>query len=221
MMKPVIAGLARGNRIAFLLVSVFLLTILSAFVETGVFSRLVIGILYLLLLGSAIYMVSGHRLLLLFSLLLALIITVTGAITISSNFTAPLWIQLLWTASTFLYQLVLAGLLVSFISQSEVVTQKVLFAAVAIYFFLAGLFSLLYTMIETVSPGSFVSAFDLEITRRRLAYFSLVTLTTLGYGDIVPVDPSVQTLATMQASMGTLYIAILLGRFVSLYQHDG
>lgn len=50
-----------------------------------------------------------------------------------------------------------------------------------------------------------------------LIYFSLVTLTTLGYGDIVPVHPMVRTLAALEALCGQLYIAILVARLVALY----
>lgn len=54
-----------------------------------------------------------------------------------------------------------------------------------------------------------------------MAYFSYVTITTLGYGDIVPVAPAAQSISAMEASIGTLYIAILIGRFVSLFQQGG
>jgi len=49
-------------------------------------------------------------------------------------------------------------------------------------------------------------------------YFSLVTLTTLGYGDIVPVRPFARSLATLEAAAGILYIAITVARLVAAYQ---
>lgn len=49
-----------------------------------------------------------------------------------------------------------------------------------------------------------------------LAYFSFVTLTTLGYGDITPVHPAARMLAVGEALVGQLYPAILLGRLVTL-----
>jgi hypothetical protein len=48
-------------------------------------------------------------------------------------------------------------------------------------------------------------------------YYSLVTMTTLGYGDIVPVAPPARTLAGMQAVTGQLYIAVLVARLVGLH----
>ena len=49
-------------------------------------------------------------------------------------------------------------------------------------------------------------------------YFSLTTLTTLGYGDITPINPFARIWATLEAVVGTLYVAILVARLVSLYR---
>ena len=47
-------------------------------------------------------------------------------------------------------------------------------------------------------------------------YFSFVTLTTLGYGDITPASPTVRTLTILEALVGQLFIGILIARLVSL-----
>jgi Ion channel len=52
----------------------------------------------------------------------------------------------------------------------------------------------------------------------RLLYFSLATLTTLGYGDIVAVRPSARMFATLEAAAGVLYIAIFVASLVASYQ---
>ncbi len=57
---------------------------------------------------------------------------------------------------------------------------------------------------------------------RNLVYFSFVTLTTLGYGDISPVSASARTLVTVEALVGQLYLVILIARLVSLeIAHSG
>ncbi len=48
-------------------------------------------------------------------------------------------------------------------------------------------------------------------------YFSFVTLTTVGYGDITPVSSGARALAAMEAMTGTLYVAVLISRLVALY----
>ncbi len=50
-----------------------------------------------------------------------------------------------------------------------------------------------------------------------MVYYSFVTLTTLGYGDIVPVNPSVRALATLEAITGQLYLTVLVARLVGLH----
>jgi hypothetical protein len=52
-----------------------------------------------------------------------------------------------------------------------------------------------------------------------LYYFSFVTLTTIGYGDILPLAPAARGLATMEGLIGQLYPAILIARLVSLQLH--
>lgn len=221
MKDTIIHSLAEGNKIAFVLLSIFLLNVTYPLSETSTFTALLFVGVYLILTGSAIYLVSSDRSLLIVNVLLGLTIAVAGGITIASGFTAPLWIQLVWNASLLVQVVLIAILLTVFIVQSERVTREVLFAAIAIYFLLAGLFNVMYIMIEGLSPGAFVSSSGAQITWQRLTYFSLVTISTLGYGDIVPVSGAAQSLSALEASIGTLYIAILIGRFVSLYQNDG
>ncbi len=218
-MREAIRGLGEGNKIAFVLLSILLLNLTYPFSERGTVAALLFVALYLVLTGSAIYLVSGDPRLITVTALLTVIIAVTGWSTIISGFTTPLWIQLSWYTSLLMQLVLIISLLVIFIIQSEVVTAEVLFAAIAIYFILAGTFTLLYVMIEILSSGAFVSSSETVITWQRLNYFSLVTISTLGYGDIVPVSGAAQSLSAMEASLGTLYIAILIGRFVSLYQH--
>jgi hypothetical protein len=50
-----------------------------------------------------------------------------------------------------------------------------------------------------------------------LGYFNFVTLTTVGYGDLTPLHPLVRRLATVEALLGQLYLAVLVARLVGLY----
>ena len=76
-------------------------------------------------------------------------------------------------------------------------------------------------MIETLQPGSFAGvSVDLDGARLpvELVYYSFVTLTTLGYGEITPVAPQVRSLAAIEAIMGVFYLAILVARLVTAYR---
>jgi hypothetical protein len=82
-----------------------------------------------------------------------------------------------------------------------------------------------FSVLETVQPGSFSSvgaaldtASTVESARLQVAqfsYFSFVTLTTLGYGDITPLSRPARNLAALEAVFGQLYLAVLVARLVS------
>lgn len=218
-MRDTIQSLAAGNKIAFILISILLVNITYPISELGTGAALLFIGFYLVLTGSAVYLVGSNRRLLMIAIVLTVTIAVTGGITVTSGFTEPLW-QLAWNASLLMQLVLVITLLVLFIIESKTVTREVLFAAIAIYFLLAAIFTVTYGVIESLARGSFVSSSGAEITWQRLNYFSLVTVSTLGYGDITPVTSTAQSLSALEASIGTLYIAILIGRFVSLYQHD-
>lgn len=219
-MRNTIQSLAGGNKIAFTLIAILLLHVVYPLSEIGNVAALSFIGVYLALTGSAIYLVSSNRRWLILAVLLTIVIVVTGGITVVSDFSAPSWVQLSWSAALLIQLALITSLLVAFIIGSEAVTREVLYAAIVIYFLMATIFTVMYMVTDIFTPGAFVASSGAEITWQRLNYFSLVTISTLGYGDIVPVSGAAQSLSAMEASIGTLYIAILIGRFVSLYRHD-
>jgi hypothetical protein len=100
--------------------------------------------------------------------------------------------------------------------------------AVCGYLFLGLGWAVLYSMIEGLRPGSFEISPKLvaggELARplpHVLTYFSFVTLTTVGYGDISPVSPATRTLAWMEAITGQFYLAVIVAGLVSLLVAKG
>ena len=84
-------------------------------------------------------------------------------------------------------------------------------------------FTLAFTLIEHVAPGAFLLPPPLParpVHPTYFTYFSFVTLTTVGYGDTVPVDPIARALATLEATLGQLFPAIILARLVSIEVAD-
>jgi len=93
--------------------------------------------------------------------------------------------------------------------------------AVVIYLLLGAVWALFYQVVAMTIPGAFrlpegVSGSDSDALQRLMTYFSFITLTTTGYGDITPVHPLARTLAMCEALVGQLYPAITLARLVSL-----
>lgn len=85
------------------------------------------------------------------------------------------------------------------------------------YILIAVSWSLLYVQIEIGSPGSFNLPSE-EKTSAEFLYFSLVTVTTLGYGEITPAAPIPRLLAGIEAAVGTIYIAVFIGRIVGRFK---
>ena len=105
---------------------------------------------------------------------------------------------------------------------SDVLTGKTcgyierLYGAAAVYLMVAAACAELYTLIDWFEPG----AFTVTLTRETAQYFSLVTQTTLGYGDVSPVLPIARSVAVMQSTLGVLYIAILVARLAGTQPKD-
>lgn len=109
--------------------------------------------------------------------------------------------------------------LMRYIFTAEQVTADIIYAACAVYFLLSFFFVPVYGMLEAAVPGSFVdNTLGTAVHWQQFVYYSLVTLSTAGYGDILPANPWARMLAGLEATVGVLYVAILVARLVSLYE---
>ena len=95
--------------------------------------------------------------------------------------------------------------------------------AVVIYLSLAAIFASAYSLIWELSPGAFANLASQVGSSEEVAtmlYFSLTTLTTTGYGDIVPIDPFARSLANLESVIGPFYLAITVARLVTMELAD-
>jgi len=95
--------------------------------------------------------------------------------------------------------------------------------SVSLYFVMGLSWFAIYSLINELDPGSFAaggSPIPSGSDTSGLAYYSFVTLTTLGYGDIVPLHPVARMAAALEAVAGVLYIAITVSRLVAAYQSE-
>ena len=120
-----------------------------------------------------------------------------------------------WIAALLLYDLLL---------RSQSVTIDLIFGSVNIYLLVGFAFAYLYGYEEFLNPDAFRG---MEVLLRSqgaiipFTYFSFITLTTLGYGDVVPVTAFGATATWVQAVFGQLYLAILVARLVGAYLPQG
>jgi len=105
---------------------------------------------------------------------------------------------------------VIASILI-FIFRSEEINREIIYAAILLYLLAALLWAFVYTFLELIDPASF--NIDLSQPQDDLLvfqYFSFVTLTTLGYGDITPVSEVAKAITVLEAVVGQLYLVVVV-----------
>jgi len=122
------------------------------------------------------------------------------------------------TALNGAFILVLAVLVLRSVFRAGPITWHRIRGSIAGFLMLGLTFSLTYRVVEMADPAAFFQpgAPPGPVTAPVLTYFSFVTLATLGYGDIVPVNPLARSLAILESLTGLMYPAVLIARLVSL-----
>ena len=113
-----------------------------------------------------------------------------------------------------------AGVAMKQIAMDENISANRIIGAVCVYLMLGVIWALMYSLMETVIPGSFAGLADQAANSKwnpDWVYFSFVTLTTLGYGDILPLTFSARSLAYFEAIIGQFYLAVLVAGLVGAY----
>ena len=121
--------------------------------------------------------------------------------------------------------------ILAFLFREQRVTFNMIFASLCVYLLLGVLWAEIYSLLEALEPKSFMFVYAEDASGQSMRfggeksvfplYYSLVTMTTLGYGDIVPVSPSARMFAAVQALTGQLYLAVLVARLVGLHITQG
>ncbi len=110
--------------------------------------------------------------------------------------------------------------LFSYLRNSRLITLEHLFTAINIYLLLGMLWAAIYCAMDAFYPAS-IQLGSLPADRQsELLYFSLTTLSTIGYGDVVPVGGETRMLAALEGVTGVLYIAITVAILVSRFGRE-
>jgi hypothetical protein len=116
--------------------------------------------------------------------------------------------------------------ILSTIVRNRQVTLETLKAAICVYLLVGLLWVYIFALIDPALPGSFLIRRSVDGNRYghlvvheafpKLLYFSYSTLTTLGYGDILPLSAPAQTFSYLEAIVGQVYLAMLIARLVGV-----
>lgn len=202
------------NRFLMLLVPLVLSIFAQPIVAEGYLPAIVNRVLALLVLVAAFRIFKGDRILLAIIVGLFVVATVTVPVAHSTSGRAAMMIGVIAeTAAMVLTLLYIAREAVT----EELVTGDTLMGALAVYLLMGIGFAAVFELIYLASPSAYTNLAGLTEAQihAELVYFSFVTLTTLGYGDIAPVFPLARTLAINEAIIGQFFVAAVIGLLIT------
>jgi len=223
-MPALIQRLGRSNlgRFGSLLVSLVLVFTAGPFFTDEADGVSVISILYTIVMVVGAYAVSQNRRVFFTGVALAVPAVATEWI---SNFivTTPLVVANMFFAGLFI--LYVSGVVLHEVMDEDRVTVDTIAGGIAVYLLIGVGWVLAYAAIEYLHPGAFQLQGkalyqlhpEVQVRYTEFLYFSFVTMTTLGYGDMIPAIPQARALAAAQAVIGQLYIAVFVARLVGLH----
>jgi hypothetical protein len=201
-----------------LLIALALFFIWAPFVEEIEGGELIVSALFSLVLLAGVVAVADSKRVLVIAIVLA-IPAIAGR---WMNHFRPDLVppHVFLTAGLILIAFVVANLL-RFVLRAPSVNADVLCASISAYLMLGLMWTLAYWLVDQLTPGGAFS-FNTNAGTRSINgftgfYFSFITLSTVGYGDITPVSRIARWLAAMEAMTGLLYVAVLIARLVALY----
>ena len=201
-----------------LLIALAILLICAPFVEEVEAGHLILALLFSLVLLAAVFAVADRKRTLAIAVVLAV-----PAITARwiNHFRPDLIHPAVFLVCALLLLAFVIGHLLHFILRAPVVTMEVLCASISAYLMLGLMWTVAYWLVDQLTPGGAFSYNTSGGTQSMNGftgfYFSFITLSTVGYGDITPVSRAARWLAAMEAMTGLLYVAVLIARLVSLY----
>jgi hypothetical protein len=219
--RPSRIGIFRSSARRFL-VSLILMLSVAPFVDDLEYGPIIDKVLITLVLVLGVLAVGrSHR-----TLVLAVVLMVPAVVAgWVGHFQPQLLPPSVHNAFALVFLCFVEYQLLHFIFRAPRVNSEVLCAGISGYLLLGILWMSAYMLVSSLNPGAF--SFNIgtlsvhPLTQFDAYYFSFVTLSTVGYGDITPLSHGARTLAMTEAMTGTLYMAVLISRLVALYSSQG
>jgi len=212
-----ISGIYRHSAAHFL-AALVLIFVTAPFIEDLRGGELIEAVLMTVVLLSAVLAVGGRRRTLVWASVLVIPALVGKWI---NHWRPDLMPPEVFLGAGLLFVLFVVLHLLRFILRAPRVDSEILCLGVSNYLMLGWLWAFAYMLVDRMVPGSFAFTVGPSSVRSlegfRGFYFSYSTITTVAYGDIIPLSSAVRMLAMAEAMAGMLYVALLIARLVSLY----
>jgi len=215
---PIIEGILKG-RFSLLLFSIalmfFVLPLIPA--EQGLLDK-GIGVFGLVVLLSCLRAITENHKFFIVMVVLSLVNIAIGSTEIFSETDTDAF-KTMVLGFRLIYYLLIFGSIIGYVLARGPVTGDKISGAISAYILMGIVWSVVYSLFFHLQPESFSLPQHLQtdnITGLWSIYFSFTTLTTLGYGDITPQLPAVQSYAVMEAACGQIFLTVLVARLVAL-----
>jgi len=162
---------------------------------------------------SGVYAVSEKKGVLSIALVLALLTLVPHWVIHLVEIPKFLVVGKVFGAFLFAY---LAIILMSYLFKAKNITSDIILGAICAYFLVGLMWAYIFVTMEIFQPGSFQIARGMMTDSQPFVYYSFVTLTTLGYGDITPLTSQARSLSLLEAVFGQIYLAVVIARLVGI-----
>lgn len=202
------------GRFLFLLLSILLILLLRPFLTGYIGLSLLMEIFITAILISAVYAAGRKKSLFVTALILA---TLTGLTRWSEHLIQNRALAVVEEFFTLLFFGFMVVIILVYLFKEQEVTFDLIIGSICGYFLLGFLWASLYSLLDIFQPGSFRIPEILQAEMTSFSYYSFVTLTTLGYGDITPVSSPARSFSLLEAAAGQLYVAILISRLVGIH----
>ena len=201
-----------------LLIALVAFFICAPFVEEIKGGDLIVSGLFSLVLVAGVVAVARRKRTLIIAIVLALPAIAGRWI---NHFRPDLIPPVVFLVSGLILIAFVVGHLLRYILRAPSVNTEVLCASISAYLMLGLMWTMAYWLVDQLTPGGAFS-FNTNTGTHSMSgftgfYFSFITLSTVGYGDITPVSRLARWLAAMEAMTGLLYVAVLIARLVALY----
>lgn len=203
------------TRFLILLILILVMLVLTPFLDQFVQTRILMDVLLTAIFIFIIYTIRLKRSQTIIGSILVLPLIVA---TWSVYFVEIKTLSLLTRIFGVLFFAYAAINILRIVAKSEKVTSETIFAAIVAYLLIALMWAFLYMILERVSPGSFsFPEMGFREESMRFEYFSFITITTLGYGDITPLTNQATALAMIEAVVGQIYMVVLVAWLVGMH----
>lgn len=201
-----------------------LIAILFLFIVTPAVVALRQGVLVMNILAAIVFITGSYALSPRKQLFVVAIIlsAVTVTLAFILLFYPRLWVKIFSTSSVIILVSYFSITILFYVLHGTRVTTDKIFAAICVYMFIGYAWTFAYALVEELEPSAFVALSsphpnDYVARVLEMRYFSFATLTTVGYGDIVPHSAAARTLAVLEAVTGQIYLTVLIARLVGLH----